>query len=216
MEIKTGIIGFLLLCLHGFVSAQTEKGREIRFAGIVFDGNTELSLENVTCKAGHSATTTDKSGRFSINTYIGDTIHFTSVGYKGYNMVVPDTLPHQEYIMAVALRPDTLILAEVVVIHRYGQKERMMRRTASNYMYSALRGAATPQWEMSQLDNQKRILDEYAASTNHGHVRVGFGIGLNSFDALAQIGRNHKRLDQPPELLNVEEMGLVKELLMRK
>lgn len=185
---------------------------DIYFSGVVVDAGTTRPLVDVNCRWKNSITTTDAMGRFAFYTQGGDTIRFSHVGFEAYEVVVPDTLLTGEYILAVFMSSDTIQLPEVVVVHRFGARDRQYRINARNNVAGVVRDAFKPTLELSQQQNQQRILDEYAASTNKGHVDVKFGVGLESYQIMQHMRSNRKLRNQPPALLKREEIDLVKML----
>ena len=185
------------------------RSSEIRFSGVVIDSETTRPLANVNCRNRQMLTTTDLSGRFVMNTEAGDTICFTHIGYKPYEVVVPDSLAGDEYILAVFFTSDTVRLPEVVVRRRYGEQARQYRLNAKNNMAGLERDAFSPQLEMTPEQNQKRVLDDFAASTNKGHVDVKLGVGLESIRAYQNLRRSRKYRNEP-EPLRQEEVDLLK------
>ncbi|MDL2231368.1 carboxypeptidase-like regulatory domain-containing protein [Porphyromonadaceae bacterium OttesenSCG-928-L07] len=210
------VLSLIICFIFSQASAQRQGEEFIRLSGIVFDSKTMEPLQNVSCRLDSTFATTDRFGRFAMNAMVGDTVSFSHIGYQYFNTVIPDSLMIDEYIVAIALSSDTLNLAEVVVIHRYGEKERLMSINAKNNVTGAVRGAFVPNQEMTKEQNQQRILNEYAASTNKGHVNVGLGVGTESWDALNSQRRAKRMKEKVPELLNPEEVDLVKAVLQYK
>lgn len=62
----------------------------------------------------------DSRGMVSFYARHLDTVIFTCVGYKDYNMPVHDSLRAREYVAGIYLTSDTLMMAAVVVIPRIG------------------------------------------------------------------------------------------------
>lgn len=180
----------------------------IRFSGVVIDSETTRPLAQVNCLRQGRGSVTDITGRFELIATVGDTIYFTHVGYKPYKVVVPDTL-QGEYMLAVFMASDTVHLPEVVVRRRYGEQTRQYRQNARNNMAGLERDAFAPTLEMTPEQNQKRILDDFAASTNKGHVDVRLGVGLESWRAYQQMRRGRKYRNEPEPLLQ-EEVDLLK------
>lgn len=189
--------------------AQGLAEEEVRFSGVVINSATTQPVPDVNCRDGERVTTTDLMGRFVINTLKGDTIYFTHIGYKSYEIVVPDTLAGGEYMLAVFLSSDTINLPEVVVRRRYGEQARQYRMNAKNNMAGIERDAFSNTLEMTPEQNQKRILDDFAASTNKGHVNVKLGVGLESWRAYEQL-KKARKFQEAPEPLMVEEIDLLK------
>lgn len=206
---KINLLLFLGCWMYTLGLAQGLAEEEIRFSGVVINSATTQPVPDVNCRDGERVTTTDLMGRFVINILKGDTIYFTHIGYKSYEIVVPDTLAGGEYMLAVFLSSDTINLPEVVVRRRYGEQARQYRMNAKNNMAGIERDAFSNTLEMTPEQNQKRILDDFAASTNKGHVNVKLGVGLESWRAYEQVKRARK-FQEAPEPLMVEEIDLLK------
>ncbi len=206
---KINLLLFLGCWMYTLGLAQGLAEEEVRFSGVVINSATTQPVPDVNCRDGERVTTTDLMGRFVINTLKGDTIYFTHIGYKSYEIVVPDTLAGGEYMLAVFLSSDTINLPEVVVRRRYGEQARQYRMNAKNNMAGIERDAFSNTLEMTPEQNQKRILDDFAASTNKGHVNVKLGVGLESWRAYEQLKRARK-FQEAPEPLMMEEIDLLK------
>lgn len=206
---KINLLLFLGCWMYTLGLAQGLAEEEVRFSGVVINSATTQPVPDVNCRDGERVTTTDLMGRFVINTLKGDTIYFTHIGYKSYEIVVPDTLAGGEYMLAVFLSSDTINLPEVVVRRRYGEQARQYRMNAKNNMAGIERDAFSNTLEMTPEQNQKRILDDFAASTNKGHVNVKLGVGLESWRAYEQL-KKARKFQEAPEPLMVEEIDLLK------
>lgn len=206
---KISSLLFFVFILNASYAQMQPQAEEVRFSGIVFDSGTTRPLANVNCRRGGMLTTTDLTGRFAMNTAAGDTIYFTHIGYRPYEVVVPDSLPGDEYILAVFVTSDTVHLPEVVVRRRYGEQTRQYRMNAKNNMAGLERDAFSPQLEWTPEQNQKRVLDDFAASTNKGHVDVKLGVGLESLRVYQQL-RRARKFQNEPESLRQEEVDLLK------
>lgn len=90
---KISSLLFFVFILNASYAQMQPQAEEVRFSGIVFDSGTTRPLANVNCRRGGMLTTTDLTGRFAMNTAAGDTIYFTHIGYRPYEVVVPDSLP---------------------------------------------------------------------------------------------------------------------------
>jgi hypothetical protein len=60
----------------------------------------------------YRGTISDNTGYFSFVASVGDTIHFSSVGYKRADFVIPDTLTTNRYSLIQVLEKDTILLDE--------------------------------------------------------------------------------------------------------
>ena len=205
-------INFICLLFSLLFSATLPAHKYVLFPGVVFNNDTTGPVPGVNCRKGDVVTTTDQTGRFALNTQTGDTIFFTHVGMQPYQVVVPDTLNGGEYILAVFMASDTLLLPEVVVVQRFSPSSRQYRMNARNNMAGVRREAFSPTSSMTQQQNQQRILNEFAASTNKGHVDVKLGVGLESYRILQDMRKAKKIREDTPDLLNREEIDLIKML----
>lgn len=196
----------------GETVAQAVLPEPVRFSGVVMNRETTDPLPAVNCRKGDKVAATDRLGRFALNTQAGDTIFFTHIGMQPCQVVVPDTLNGGEYILAVFMASDTLMLPEVIVVHRFAQQARQYQINARNNMAGVRREAFSPDLPMTPQQNQRRILDEFAASTNKGHVDVGLGVGIGSYRVLQDMLKAKKMREEPPRLLNLEEIDLLKML----
>ncbi len=207
---RIDFIGILIfIVLSGKAMAQQER---VRFSGVVLNSETTDPVPGVNCRMGNRVSTTDGAGRFALNTQPGDTIFFTHIGMLPYQVVVPDTWAGEEYILAVFMSSDTLLLPEVVVVQRFAQRSRQYRMNARNNMAGVRQEAFSPALPMTQQQNQQRILNEFAASTNKGHVDVKLGVGLESYRIWQDMRKTGKLREETPVLLNREEIDLVKML----
>ena len=190
----------------------TAQQGHVRFSGVVLHNETTEPVPEVNCRLGDVVSTTDRAGRFALNTQAGDTIYFTHIGMQPYEVVVPDTLNGEEYILAVFMSSDTLLLPEVVVVQRFAQRSRQYRMNARNNMAGVRQEAFSPSLPMTPQQNQQRILDEFAAGTNKGHVDVKLGVGLESYRVLQDMRKAKKVREALPDPLNREEIDLIKML----
>lgn len=199
----------LLSVLSVKVRAQQEH---VRFSGVVLNNKTTEPIPEVNCRRNNVVVTTDRTGRFALNTQAGDTIFLTHVGMQPYQIVVPDTLNGGEYMLAVFMASDTLLLPEVVVVQRFAQHSRQYRMNARNNMLGVRQEAFSPVSSMTRQQNQQRILNEFAASTNKGHVDVKLGVGLESYRIWQDMRKARNVREAPPALLSREEIDLIKML----
>jgi hypothetical protein len=63
----------------------------------------------------YKGTITDKEGKYSFVTQMGDTIMFSTVGYKRKIIIIPDTLQEPFLNLEVILDIDTFMIGEVVI-----------------------------------------------------------------------------------------------------
>ena len=111
------IFTLFLLLLTTVVFAQEDDSDLIQFSGVVLDGDslTPVPFANIIEKNSNNGTTSDYYGYFSFVAQKGDSIHFSSVGYKTSVYVIPDTLSTKRYSLIQLLTNDTFLLQEHVV-----------------------------------------------------------------------------------------------------
>jgi hypothetical protein len=123
------VIVFLIAFRPQSTSAQ--QAGPILFHGVILDADTREPLtgahylvrsmnNDASGERGRSSGAADSRGMVSFYARHRDTITFTCVGYKDYQMTVHDTLRGREYVAGIYLTSDTLVMAAVVVIPRMG------------------------------------------------------------------------------------------------
>jgi hypothetical protein len=126
-------------------------------------------------KSVRRGTTSDYFGYFSFVANKGDTIIFSSVGYKKANFIIPDTLNTNKYSLIQVMYKDTILL-KTAHIYPWPSKEQFAevfvnadipnddyKRAKANLERAALkeRGDATPmdgamnyKWQMQQYQSK--------------------------------------------------------------
>ena len=110
-----------LICtflLPGKISAQQAGGDSlVQFSGLVLSSDSLMGLEGVSIRrrGSYFGTSSNSQGIFTLVAERGDTVIFSSIGYKTEMYVVPTTLTAQRYSMIITLTSDTLWLNTVVV-----------------------------------------------------------------------------------------------------
>ena len=119
------------------VSHKRDTSKLIQLSGVVL-GETSLeqlpftTVIDLTIKKG---TLTDAYGFFTMVTYPGDTLAFTSFGYKSGTYIVPDTLKDNRYSIIHVLKEDTTYLPNVV-IYPWPSKENFAKAFVEMEPYS--------------------------------------------------------------------------------
>ena len=113
------------LCLLFFWTVLTAQNEEpsqdlIQLSGLVLDGSTEellpIPYTNVFIKTDtRRGTYSDFKGFFTIVARKGETVIFSTVGYKTVEFVVPDSLEDDHYSIVQMMTQDTINLPETVV-----------------------------------------------------------------------------------------------------
>jgi len=117
------ILPVLTLLLTAFMTqgAAAQDLQPILFHGVVLDADTREPLTGAHFTVKHrSAGAADSRGMFSFYARHNDTVTFTCVGYRTHSMTVADTLRAREYVAAIWLSTDTLLIPAVVVMPRLG------------------------------------------------------------------------------------------------
>lgn len=212
--VKISFIVFILLFLFtvGFGQVVSVPDSVI-FSGVVIHSQTSETLPNVTCRYGlNKGIISDEEGCFRISTHRGDTILFTSVGFKPCQVIIPDTLYEEEYMIGVFMSPDTLLLSEALIVRRWKEQWRQNLINAQNNMNGILKQAYAPVKNMDAAMNQKMVINEYARSVEmKGHVDVRAGVGTQSLEAYKLL-RMQKRVREKKEWLNQGDIDLLKKL----
>lgn len=91
----------------------------IQFSGLILDGSTEelfpIPYTNVAVVGTNRGVYSDFKGFFSIVVRVGDTIQYSSVGYKTAYFTIPDGLYDNRYSIVQLMTQDTINLPETVV-----------------------------------------------------------------------------------------------------
>ena len=111
------IVPLLFLCAGSF--GQTSDSAVVQLSGQIFtDMDGELKpVPNVSVYIKHTnrGTYSDLQGFFSIVGREGETVVFSSVGFKTVEFVIPDTLNKNRYSMIQLMTRDTINLPETVI-----------------------------------------------------------------------------------------------------
>ena len=104
---------------NALVYAQPLSDDLIQFSGMVLDGSNELLVPipytNILVKKEGRGTYSDFNGFFSIVVRKGDVVEFSAVGYKTYDLTIPDTLSDNRYSLVQLLTRDTINLPTAVI-----------------------------------------------------------------------------------------------------
>lgn len=111
------LIGFLGLDRAAAQVEETTDDSLVQFSGIVLSSDSLRGLDgvNIRTKGETYGTVSNGQGIFSLVAKLGDTILFTSVGYKRTEYVVPKVLDSKLYSMIITMADDTLELPVVII-----------------------------------------------------------------------------------------------------
>lgn len=172
---KLFLSAFLVLTAM-FSFGQKEK-KLVQFSGVILAADTlePIPYVSVFDKTIHRATFGDYTGFFSFVVQPGDTIMFSSIGYRKTLYIIPDTLTQSRYTMVQLLQPDTIML-KAVDIYPWPTREEFARA----FMDLELPRTAYDRY------NENMTLAELKAANND------FGDALSCYDA--QMSNEYSRL----------------------
>lgn len=152
---------YILFILISFLSFSTALGQFgdddlIQFSGVIVDGENLdpipfVNILDITAKGG---TTSDYYGYFSFVASKGDSIRFSTVGYKESYFVIPDTLGTSRYSLIQMLSSDTLLLKEHVV-YPWPTKEHFKEAFMNTYI--PIDDLRTAQKNLAQAEIKARM-----------------------------------------------------------
>jgi hypothetical protein len=106
----------ILLIIGTGAFAQQQKPL-VQFSGVIYDldSNTVVpyvTLRNLTVNKSYSA---NYKGYFSFVAHEGDSIHFTSIGYKKLDLLIPTNLRDKKFTVVIKIQSDNIQLPTVRV-----------------------------------------------------------------------------------------------------
>ena len=111
------IISLFLTALSGF--SQTPEKPLIQFSGIIYNADTNAVVPYVTVinkSNGDRSVTASYQGYFSFVVREGDTIVFSSIGYRKEALVIPSNLLDKKYSVVVRMKALVINLPSVTVL----------------------------------------------------------------------------------------------------
>src|SRR6185312_8040958 len=116
---KKFVLYFLLLTVPFAVHAQFDKLKDsvVELYGVVMtaDSLKAIPLVSIVVKGRNQGTYTNDQGVFSIVVMKGEQIEFSSVGYKPYTLIVPDTFHGNQYSVVQLMVTDAQYLPATVI-----------------------------------------------------------------------------------------------------
>ena len=114
---KKILLAFFLAFTCLATTAQNDSRELLQFSGVVVNGDSLLPVPfaSVIIKNTNRGTISDYYGFFSFVARQGDTIRFSSIGYKSTNFIIPDSLPTNRYSIIQILEGDTIELDEAII-----------------------------------------------------------------------------------------------------
>ncbi|MCL2682410.1 MAG: carboxypeptidase-like regulatory domain-containing protein [Bacteroidales bacterium] len=119
---------FALLTMFGSIAMSQVSGsprKVVQIAGVVMDNENlqPIPYVNIAVKRTYRGTSADVNGFFSLVTYAGDSLVFSSIGFRTVTVKIPDTIETDRYTIYQSLMRDTLELP-VTVIYPWPSKEK--------------------------------------------------------------------------------------------
>lgn len=120
MKFFTPIYTFLFICsllLASSAMAQPAFDNVIQINGVTMTADSLRGVANVTVlvKNQNRGVETGETGVFSIVCYKGDTLQFSSLGFRSKEFVVPKSLSGQYYSLIQLMVQDTFYLPETII-----------------------------------------------------------------------------------------------------
>ncbi len=116
---KKFVLYFLLLAAPFAVHAQFDKLKDsvVQLYGVIMtaDSLKAIPLVSVVVKGRNQGTYSNDQGIFSIVVLKGDQIEFSSVGYKPFTLMVPDTFSGNQYSIVQLMVQDAQYLPATVI-----------------------------------------------------------------------------------------------------
>lgn len=107
-----------LIALVALLPAAAQQKDPVQISGIVITADSMpqyIPYANAVVKRRNRGTTTNSEGFFSFAALPGDTIRFTTIGFKPERLYVPDSLKQKEYLARIVMHRDTTMLEEVTL-----------------------------------------------------------------------------------------------------
>lgn len=111
---------FLLfpLLVIGLCEVHAQETEPVQISGVVITSDSipqYIPFAHAVVRKRQRGTTTNGEGFFSLAAMPGDTLRFTSLGFKPESLYVPDTLEQKVYLARIVMHRDTTMLQEVTL-----------------------------------------------------------------------------------------------------
>ncbi len=183
---------FIILALLIATGAKAQQGKQrklIQFSGVVI-GNDSLDpipYTSVLIKHSHRGTISDYFGYFSFVAEEGDTIEFSTIGYRKQEFILPQNLPESKYSLIQALGHDTIQLKEVV-IKNWPSKEQFKQAFINLNLDNGLTQVATMNLERiknnahyTQLENDAQMAYREVQQQQYSRLYVANAANNNNW-----------------------------------
>ena len=117
MNRLVSIIVLSLLSVPGLLSQEISPLHYVQVNGLVFDNeNMPVKYVNIISKGLRTGSDTDERGIFSIISYPGDTLIFSSIGYQPAFIRIPPGVDSPVFTIDVIMEMDTINIGSVLVL----------------------------------------------------------------------------------------------------
>ncbi len=106
-----------LMCLVCSLFAQQETKNVVQFSGVIYDAdsNSVVPYVNIKIKNTNQTYSANYKGYFSFVCHEGDSLLFSSVGYKKVTIIIPQNLTEKKFTAIIKLKSDNIMLPMVRV-----------------------------------------------------------------------------------------------------
>ncbi|HEX7365886.1 MAG TPA: hypothetical protein VF273_02260 [Pelobium sp.] len=108
----------LILLGFGLQAFSQQSSPLVQFSGVIYDKDSNSVVPYVTIKnlsEGGKAYSANYKGYFSFVVHEGDSILFSSIGYKKLNLTIPKGLEERKFTALIKIKPDNIELPTVTV-----------------------------------------------------------------------------------------------------
>lgn len=107
----------MLMCSVCSLFAQQETKNVIQFSGVIYDAdsNSVVPYVNIKIKNSNQTYSANYKGYFSFVCHDGDSLLFSSVGYKKVTIIIPPNLTEKKFTAIIKLKSDNIMLPMVRV-----------------------------------------------------------------------------------------------------
>ena len=204
---------FIFFCLG--VQGQSQDKGNVFVTGVVCDRDSIRPLPEAIFRLGKEVRGVDKQGRFSLSVQVGDTLRFSHIGYAPMQVVIPDSLRENDFLLGVFMVRDTVLLSEVLILPRFltgDYKSNAFLLNAQNNLNQAIYAASKPVKAMDQEMNRRMMIEDFARKVEmKGMVDVKLGVGTQSIIALQGLMRARRQAERG-KVINIEEIDLLKKI----
>lgn len=111
------VLLILLLAMGSAAQAQRQARSSVLLTGVVMDADQQQPLPYVNIRLGNTnyGTATDSNGHFTLFVNPGDSLEFSSIGYRDEVFVMPYDISNKQYSLIQLMWQETTMLNEIVV-----------------------------------------------------------------------------------------------------